>query len=103
MYFKTFTFSTIYAVILSEMVQFAYSENVYLDPAIMSIADDATILDKYSALSKGDYLYTSEMRHILQDGPQKLNISIACSIDILRIIYDLIISNPPKLYAVQSK
>ncbi len=103
MYFKVLTLSAIYAVILSEMVQFGYCENVYLVPAIMSIADEATILDRYSALSKGDYLYTSEMRHILQDGQQKLDISLSCSFDIIQVIYDLVISKPPKLYPAQSK
>ncbi len=102
MYFTKITFTATYAVILSQVALFVYCENKHLDPAIMSMADDTDLMDIFSVLSGGDYLYTSEMRDMLQDGNQTANISEACSSDISRVIED-IRSNPPKLYAAQSK
>ncbi len=116
MYFNTFAFSAIYAVVLSNIVLFSSCKTDHqypaimnmpddanlLDPASMNMANDANLLDRISIVSQGDYLYTTDVRDILQGGKQIFNISWACIADIEQVIRD-IISNPPKLYAAQSK
>lgn len=102
MSFNRLAFSAIYAVIIANIVLFAHCERIHVDPATMNIVNDASLLGRFAVLSRGDYLYTSEMRDILQDSIHIFNISEACTSDIKQVTDD-IASSPPKLYAVQSK
>lgn len=102
MLLQSLTSPAIHVIILTTIFIFVNCEKVHISPEFMREEDDTTILNRFSAFSRGDYLYTSEMKDSLKYRKEVFNISTNCIDDIIQVINDLT-TYPPKLYAVQSK